>query len=318
MSRRSAVKNARKVKAQDSSGIAPRQPCPCGSGKRYKACHGSAGGVVDVPVARPFEGLGGECELIALREFVPSGTAKLPLVTGDREVTLATVLPMAAAALVRADGVAFVGLQVQTRSNDISRDLARAVRWVLDAEPGDVLPVVGPETDPGDKPERLQDLVDLDAPIEAAVHSDFTWWMPEGSEPSGEVALSLERANSAILPTERIGPAAYWVDAGEKAHLRWVRPEPEEQLLAALARLSARGELGLGEGSRYAGSFRAHGLLVPVWDLDRELHAREWAEGAEQLGVRIERALASLDAEPLTGEERRARDGLLGRQITIR
>ncbi|WP_026426077.1 DUF5926 family protein [Actinokineospora inagensis] len=316
MSRRSAVKN--KAKAPDASGIGPRQPCPCGSGKRYKACHGSAGGAVEVAVARPFEGLAAECELVALREFVPSGTAALPLVEADREITLATVLPMAAAALVRADGVAYVGLQVQTRSSDISRDLARAVRWALTAKAGDVLAVVGPDTDPGDQPERLQDLVPTDAPLEAAVHGDFSWWMPEGSEPTGEVALSLERANSAILPTERIGAAAYWVDAGERAHLRWVRPEPEEDLLAALARLHAKGELGLGEGSRYAGSFRAHGLLVPVWDLDREPHAREWTEAVDQLGTRLDAALASLAGEPLTSDERRARDGLVGRQITIR
>ncbi|PPK61750.1 DUF5926 family protein [Actinokineospora auranticolor] len=318
MSRRSAVKNARTPKAPDASGIGPRQPCPCGSGKRYKACHGAEGGAVDIPVARPFEGLAAECELIALREFVPSGTAVLPLVGAEREVVLGTVLPMAAAALVRADGVAYVGLQVQTRSSDVSRDLARAVRWVLTAKPGDVLGVVGPDTDPGDQPERLQDLVDVDAAIEAVVHADFGWWMPEGSEPTGEVAVSLERANSAILPTERIGPAAYWVDAGERAHLRWVRPEPEEELLAALARLHARGELLLGEGSRYAGSFRAHGLLVPVWDLDRESHAREWTAAVEQLGTRLAAALASLADEPLTSDERRARDGLLGRQITIR
>ncbi|MDQ3402233.1 MAG: DUF5926 family protein [Actinomycetota bacterium] len=318
MSRRSTVKNARKAKTEDTSGVGPRQPCPCGSGKRYKACHGGEGGAVDVAVARPFEGLALECELVALREFVPSGTATLPLTVGEREVTLATVLPMAAAALVRSDGVAFVGLQVQTRSSDVSRDIARAVRWVLDAEPGDVLPVVGPETDFDAKRDRLQDLVDAETDVESVVHPDFTWWMPEGTEPTSEVTLSLERANAAILPTERIGHGAYWVDAGEKAHLRWVRPEPEEKLLAALARLSARGELSLGEGSRYAGSFRAHGLLVPVWDLDRESHAREWAEPVELLGTRIDAALASLADEPLTGEERRARDGLVGRQITIR
>ncbi|MGW5050801.1 DUF5926 family protein [Actinokineospora sp. NPDC004072] len=322
MSKRSAVKNARKAKEADSSGINPRQPCPCGSGKRYKACHGSAGGVVDVPVARPFEGLAFERELIALREFVPSGTAKLRLradLAGEpREITVATVLPMAAAGLVRADDAAFLGLQVQTRSNDISRDLARALRWLLTAKAGDVLPVVGPESDPGPDPERLQDLVDPDAELVAEVHPDFAWWLPEGSEPTGDVALSLERANQAIMPTERIGPAAYWVDAGDKAHLRWVRPEPEEQLLAALARLHARGELTLGEGSRYAGSFRAHGLLVPVWDLDPERHAREWTAAAGELGERVDAALASLADEPLTGAERRARDGLLGRQVTIR
>lgn len=313
MAKRSAVKSKK-----PADGINPRQACPCGSGKRYKACHGLTGGPIEVPVGRPFEGLAGECELIALREFVPSATAPLTLtVDTDRKVTLATVLPMAAAGLVRADGSAFVGLQVQTRSSDVSRDLARALRWALEADPGEVLGVVGPETEEGDR-ERLQDMVDVKAELEPELHGDFSWWLPEDEEPTGEVALSLERANQAIMPTERIGAAAYWVDAGDRAHLRWVRPEPESQLLFALARLSARGELGLGEGSRYAGSFRAHGVLVPVWDLDREQHAREWSKPAEELGARLDEALASLEKTPLTHEERRARDGLIGRQVTIR
>jgi hypothetical protein len=315
MAKRSAVKSAKKT----TDGINPRQACPCGSGKRYKACHGLTGGPIEVPVGRPFDGLAGECELIALREFVPSATAPLALtVETDRTVTLATVLPMAAAGLVRADGSAFVGLQVQTRSSDVSRDLARALRWTLEAKPGDVLPVVGSETAAEDDRERLQDMLDAKVPIEPTLHTDFGWWLPEDEEPTGEVALSLERANQAIMPTERIGAAAYWVDAGDRAHLRWVRPEPEEQLLHALARLHARGELGLGEGSRYAGSFRAHGLLVPVWDLDREQHAREWTAAADDLGKRLDEAFASLTDTPLTSEERRARDGLIGRQVTIR
>ncbi|MCI2418632.1 SEC-C domain-containing protein [Saccharopolyspora sp. K220] len=309
-------------KPQADTGIKPRQPCPCGSGKRYKACHGAAGGVADVIVTRPFEGLAAECELVALREFVPSAIAELPL-RDDGVVTLATVLPMAAAALRRNDDKAFVGLQVQTHSGDISRDLARAVEWVRSAEPGASLSVVGPETaEVGTIPTRLQDLLDPAAPLDVELHKDFSWWLPDDVEPTGEVALSLERANAAIMPTERLSAdgveSAYWVDAGEKAHLRWVRPEPEEQLLAALARLSARGELALGEDSKYAGSFRAHGLLVPVWDLDREKHAREWDEPAAELGRRLSEALGSLDAQPLDAAERRARDGLRGRQITIR
>jgi len=307
------------VKQRKTDGVNPRQPCPCGSGKRYKACHGSSGGPVELPVARPLAGLAAECELVALREFVPSATSPLSLAKpGDREVTLATVLPMASAAMVRADGSALVGLQVQTRSSDVSRDMARALRWALEADPGAVLPVVGPETDESPDRERYQDLVDADQVIEPEVHTDFAWWMPEGEEPTGDVALSLERANAAIMPTERIGPAAYWVDAGDRCHLRWVRPEPEEELLLAMARLAARGELGLGEGSRYAGSFRAHGLLVPVWDLDQDSHAREWTETAEALGTRLTEALSSLKSDPLTSEERRARDGLVGRQVTIR
>ncbi|MGH3515893.1 MAG: DUF5926 family protein [Haloechinothrix sp.] len=274
--------------------------------------------VRDVFVGQPFDGLAAEPELIALREFVPSATAELSLVhAADRAVTLATVLPGAAAAMVRADGAAFLGLQVQTRSSDISRDLGRALRWVLDAEPGAVLAV--PDTmSPPAEGQRLQDLLVADAVLEPRLHANFSWWLPEDTEPTSEVTLSLQRANDAIMPTERLGAAAYWVDAGEKAHLRWVRPEPENAVLAGLARLSARAEIGLGEGSRYAGSFRAHGLLVPVWDLDPEAHAREWAEPAEQLGKRLEEAIAGLDGEPLSAAERRARDGLIGRQLTVR
>ena len=302
-----------------------RRPCPCGSGKRYKACHGAAGGAEDIIVPRPFDGLAAECDLVALREFVHSATAPLPLAASSmpdgRDVTLATVLPMAAAGMVRADGSILVGLQVQTRSGDLSRDLGRAVRWAQQASPGDVLPVVDAST-AGGQEVRLQDLMMVDASLDITLHRDFGWWIPDDEPAAEEVAQSQQRANAAIMPTEPVTGegvhAAYWVDAGDKAHIRWVRSEPEEQLLAALARLSARDELGLGEGSRYAGSFRAHGMLVPVWDLDKERHAREWVPGAEAFAPRLTDALASLEASPLTGTERRARDGLRGRQVTLR
>ena len=274
--------------------------------------------VRDVFVGQPFEGLAAEPELIALREFVPSATAKLTLADGG-DVTLGTVLPMAAAAFVRSDGQRYLGLQVQTRSSDISRDLGRSLKWLLDAKEGDVLGVPDTTTPPSaDEHARLQDLLTPGAELDVTLHQDFAWWLPEDADATGDVAVSLERANAAIMPTERLGSGAYWVLAGEKAHLRWVRPEPENLLLQALARLSAAGELGLGEGSRYAGSFRAHGLLVPVWDLDPEAHAREWAEAKDALGARLETALKSLDDEPLNAAERRARDGLIGRQLTLR
>lgn len=314
-----AVKGA--AKARD--GVNPRQPCPCGSGRRYKACHGAVDGPIETRVARPFAEFAAECDLVALREFVPSATARLPLVVpADREIMLATVLPMAAAALVRSDGVPFVAMQVPTRSADASADLARAIRWVLTAKPGDVRSGFEARADEADDGERLSALLDSAAELLPTVHRDFAWWMPDGGESTRDLALSVERANAAIMPTERLRAdgvrAAYWVDTGEKAHLRWVRPEPEERLLAAMARLSARGELDLGAGSRFAGSFRAHGLLVPVWDLDREMHAREWDEPASRFDKRLTEALESLLDEPPTEAERRARDGLRGRQVTLR
>ena len=296
------------------SGENPRRPCPCGSGKRFKACHGAGD---DVIVTRPFEGLAAECDLVALREFLPSATAPLPLLKGSARLT--SVLPGASAAMVRPDGEILLGMQVQTRSGDLSADLAKALAWAQAAEPGSALPVVGPGLAGTD---RLQDLLQADAPLDLTVHDDFSWWVttPAGEEPTPEVLATVERANAVIMPTAAVPGegvrAAYWVDTGSKAHLRWVRPEPEEQLIAALARLQARGELGMGEGTKYAGSFRAHGLLVPVWDLDRELHSSEWSEPVTAFAARLEAALAE-DA-PFTADERRARDALAGKQVTLR
>lgn len=262
---------------------------------------------------RPFEGLAFECDLIALREFVASATAPLPVTDTDRPFTLASVLPGAVAALVR-DDEAFVALQVQVQSNDLSLDIGASIDWAKTAEPGQSLKA-GTASSP-----RLIDVVDGSAPLDITVHKDFGWWIPEGTTPDDDVAATIEQANSAILPSARITAdgvsAAYWVDAGDKAHLRWVRPEDEDALMHALARLQAAGHLDLGEGSRFAGSFRTHGLLVPVFDLDPELHPDEWATGTQELGRRLDEALA--DTSPMTTEERRARDGLRSRQVTLR
>jgi len=107
----------------------------------------------------------------------------------------------------------------------------------------------------------------------------------------------------------------------ERCHLRWVLPEDEEQALDALARLSAGGSqggggLGIGADTRYVGSFRAHGLLCPVWDLPLDREAEALEEPVAALRARVDEVLA--DPQPLTPEERRARAGLLSRQLTLR
>ena len=44
--------------------VGAREPCPCGSGRRYKACHGRAAAhAVTELVQRPFEGLPGRVRL---------------------------------------------------------------------------------------------------------------------------------------------------------------------------------------------------------------------------------------------------------------
>lgn len=60
--------------------VGAREPCPCGSGRRYKACHGRAAAhAVTELVQRPFEGLPSEGDWVALRELVPAATVELNL-----------------------------------------------------------------------------------------------------------------------------------------------------------------------------------------------------------------------------------------------
>ncbi|ARZ68952.1 SEC-C motif domain-containing protein [Streptomyces albireticuli] len=298
--------------------VGAREPCPCGSGRRYKACHGrEASHAVAELVQRPFEGLPGEADWVALRELVPAATVELTLKDGLPEgvpsVTLATVLPMAWPALRRDNGAVLLGLQNDTASGDLSRDLADTLRRALTAEPG--TPVAAGRA--GTDGPRLQDLLDLSAPFEPAVHTGFEFWVEDAENATGEVAASLDRANAAAIPTVRLSgvDAAYWCETPDKNHLRWVMPHPEEKLLDALARLHAAGTSSLGEGTRLVGSFRAHGLTVPVWDLPREMRAEDVEKPAAALAERLAAALA--DGTPLTAEERRARGGLTSRQVTL-
>jgi hypothetical protein len=93
-------------------------------------------------------------------------------------------------------------------------------------------------------------------------------------------------------------------------------PYDEEPLLDALARLHVAGKDVVAEGSRFVGMFRAHGRVVPVWDLPSGTGAEVLEEPARQFQEHLERALA--DESPLTTEERAARNGLSNRQLTIR
>ncbi len=302
---------------EDIAVVGLREPCPCGSGKRYKACHGKARNREAVAhVSRPFEDLASECDWVAFREIVPAATAPLTLRDEtDRRIILTTVLPLAWPALVRDNGDIYLALQVTTGSGDPSRDAADALLRALESDPGTPVPPAGL---PGPGP-RLQDLI-ADVPLDVTIHEDFDYWMAdEASADAPGVRDSLERANSKVMPTVRLESvdAAYWVQMGDKVFLRWVMPQPEEKLLDALARLHAAGGSSLvGVPSRFVGSFRADGLLVPVWELTEGTGAADTESAAAEFGRRLSAAMAS--TEPLTSQERRARAGLQNRQITLR
>ena len=311
MGKRARTKG-REAAAATEGEVGPRQPCPCGSGRRYKACHGSPDGPPPAYVARPFAGLASECDVIALRELVPAATAPLTLRDSDRKVRLCTLLPGAAPAMVRESGEIWLGLQVQHNFGDPARDLGAVLTRALDADEG----VVGLNDPPGEGP-RLQELV-ADEPLEITIHDGFGFWVDDVEEQDPGLAAALEQASGAADPTVRLAgvTAAYWTNVGPKEHLRWVMPEPEEELLSALARLHVAGKDSIADGSRLVGMFRAHGLLVPVWDLPVGTGASVLEEPAVRFAADLQAALASKDE--LTGDERAARSGLANRQVTIR
>ena len=266
-------------------------------------------------VKRPFEGLPSECDVIALRELVPAGTAPLTLAGSDREVVLCSLLPMAAPAMVRESGAIWLGMQVQHHFGDPSRDLGAVLeKAIAQAEAGE--PGIVGLTDPPGEGARLQDLVTGDA-LEVTVHDGFEFWLSDVEEQDA-LAGALDQANDAAIPTSRLSSveAAYWTSIGSKEHLRWVMPEPEDALLTALARLHVAGKDVLVPGTRFVGMFRTHGLLAPVWDLEVGTGADALEEPAAAFAKDLAAALA--DDSDLTQEERSARNGLANRQVTLR
>ncbi|WP_448852593.1 DUF5926 family protein [Corynebacterium sp. 335C] len=269
---------------------------------------------------RPFEGQEHEADLVALREFVPSAVVPVDVKGAERDVRVVTLLPGGAAALTRAadaGGAALVALQTRERSNDAGADLARALQWAAQAGDGETLETAVS----GDAP-ALNDVLTAVRLDELEVFEGYDWWLPEGVERTPFLEQNLRAANDTVLPSYRVDAdvpgAVWWVDPGERAHIRWIRPEVEGPLLDALARVHAADNLTLGEGSKFAGVFRADGVLVPVWDLDRERPYAEWAGPVEDFQKRLAEALESVPERPLTADERKSRDTIVSRQVTIR
>jgi len=259
-------------------------------------------------VVRTFEGLPNEEDWVALREFVPAGSATITLTTGET-VRVCSMLPGNGAGIRRIDGETWIGLQVAHNFGDISRDLAHVIDLARTTEPGNPVRM----TDPGVGP-RLQDIIDPASGFEVEVHDGFDYWI-EGVDESEGVAEALAEANDTIAPTVHLSSVdgAYWTEMGPQRFLRWVMTHDETTLLNALARLHAAGDDTLGEGTKLIGHFRAHGLLVPVWEFEHDADALE--KPAVELAARLADALA--DDSPLTGEQRSARQALISRQVTV-
>ena len=315
-SRRAAAATASLPEGAEIPVVGPREPCPCGSGRRYKLCHGRAASHVAVEhVARPFEGLTGECDWVALREIVPAATVAVRTTAehGGVDATVATVLPMAWAALRRSDGEVMVGLQTPSGSGDPSRDVAAALLAAAGSEPGTPVPGTGlPTAGP-----RMQDVLDPDVPFSVRLHEGFDFWLGDDAEKTDDVADSMERANAAIIPTERLCRSRRRTGARSA-------PRPT---CAGCCRTPRTTSSTASRGcTRPAGprSARAPGTSArsaptaarPRLDLVPGAAADDVEEPAAAFGARLDEAMAATD--DLTAEERRARAGVVSRQLTLR
>ena len=266
-------------------------------------------------VLRPFEGLPGEADLVAMREVVPAATATARTTAehGARDITFTTVLPGAWPALHRADGAILVALQTHAGSGDASRDLAQTILDTIALEPGTsltstVLPGPGP---------RLQDVLDPTVPFEVTVHEGFDYWLDPSTEITPEVRESLAEANETIIETVKVAGVdhAYWCHMGAREYLRWAMPLDEDTVIDAVARLHARRESGFG-GSKFLGAFRSSGIVIPVWVLPKGSAAEDVVADAAAFWPVFEKELSS--SAPLDANERRARAGIVSRQVTLR
>ncbi|RBP67001.1 hypothetical protein DFO66_10254 [Brevibacterium sanguinis] len=266
-------------------------------------------------VARPFEGLPFEADLICLRELVPAATAEVRLTEehGGHEVTVTSLLPAAWQAWHREDGAILAGLQVPVSSTDPSRDVAHGILAAVESAPGTSIEAT---TEPGRGP-RLQDILDLDHPFSVRVLESFDYWNLPEAETDPDIAAALEQANESISPTEKIASvdSAYWTEMSGRTYVRWARGEGEDAVVTALARLAAEGGNDLGGPGTFLGYFRAHGIIVPVWELEFGTRADDVEEPIAEFGRRVDAALTT--SEPLSTEARRLRSGIVSRQLTI-
>ncbi len=251
-----------------------------------------------------------------MRQLIPAATmaAKTTAEYGSVDVEFATILPMAWPAVRRTDGTITVGIQAGYPGGDLSRGIGQAIKLALELEPGN--PITSVTLD--DDAPRLQEILDLTGDFSITVQDTFDFWLDPSANRTAEIDSSIKEANESIMPTRPVEglPHAYWVDAGPKEHLRWVLDADEERVIDAVTRLHARRESGVGEGTKYVGSFRAEGLAIPVWDLPKGFGVAGVEAEAESFRSRFEDALST--QEPLTALERRARGGIVARQVTLR
>lgn len=268
-------------------------------------------------VARPFEGLPREVELVAMREIIPCATltARTNADHGFVDFDFVTALPDGRGAMVRGDGRILVALQTRSNSGDLSHDAGAALLNAISAKQNGDEGLV--DFDVRDPSERLQDILDPDSLGEMVLEENFAFWLNPDEDWDEATRRALEENHNEIIPTVKVEgvEGMYWCEMNRN-FVRYLSDVEESPLFDALARVQAAGKANLGEGSRFIGAFRACGIAIPVFELAEGVRAEDIVKEAGVLEKAIAAALKV--KEPLTPEERRARQGMVSRQVTIR
>lgn len=268
-------------------------------------------------VERPYEGLSAEKELVAMREIIPCATmsAKTNKDNGSVEFLFVTLLPDGVPAMVRGDGKILIALQTRNNTGDLSHDAGAALVAALAAKEAGEDGVV--TTDIREAAPRLQDLVDPKSFGDMELTQDYGFWFDPAEELDAKTQAALEQNREEVIPTQAVPGVKdmYWCEMNRN-FVRVLTDDDESKLFTALARLQAAGIAKMGEGSRFVGAFRACGIAIPVFELAEGASADDIAKDAKVLAKNLADALKN--DEPLTHDERRARQGLVSRQVTIR
>lgn len=268
-------------------------------------------------VARPYEGIAKEVELVAMREIIPA--AVLPARTtqdfGGIEFDFVTLLPDGRPAMVRPDGRILIALQTRFNSADLSHDAGAALLKAIEAKQQNLDGIV--DIDVREPTQRLQDILDPAGFGEMTIVEDFRYWFDPNEEMDAQTRQALEDNRAEIIPTEGVDgvPGMFWCEMNRN-FVRYVTDVEESILFNALGRLGAAGKANMGEGSRFVGAFRACGLAIPVFELAEGVTAAEVTPAAQTFNEELAAALKV--TTPLNDDERRARAGMVSRQVTIR
>lgn len=274
---------------------------------------------MDVFVARPFEGVNGEAELIAMMELLASATCEVrfaahPQIPKRLQGTLVTLLPGGACALRTDENEILIALQTQVHSSDRSADVARSIITAATAPIGEFVAA----TVSHHREVRMQDLLDPSFALQPVVQPDFQWWHDLGvADPKlADDKEAVADMNESIIPATRIGDAAFFLEMNGRTQVRMVLPEAELIGTDAFARMLAAGEESLGTQTRWLGNFRTCGVLAPVWDVPSTWQAADAKAALATFLKGYQAAVAK--TQSLSSAERQARATVVGKFVTLR